>query len=153
MGGVLDLKNLVGGVDVSQVETGVSFDLLDPNNPVYVLALPGLDEKVVLKGKDHKSFKDMLKGLGASVEVKIETGDEDDPNEVVINFEKMSNFKTDEIVKKITALRKLQQKTTLALTLIRKAQKDAKFQAMLSDPEKKESFLTYLEMQMEKLNK
>lgn len=166
MAGIFDIMNEIGAHDVSESTTGVAFDLLDPNNPVYVLALPGIGEPITLRGKaprtvknpesfeTHKSFKEILKGLGIQVKVEIETGDEDDPsNQVKINFEKMSDFRRAEIIKKIKALNVLQKKTALVQTLVRKVQKDKKFQAMLSDPEKKESFLAYLEMQMEKLER
>jgi len=152
MSGVLDLANLVGGVDVSQVETGIAFDLLDPTNPVFFLALPGLDEPIKLKGKDHKTFSDMIKGMDLSIDVEISTGDEDDPyNEVKIDFEKMSDFKKDQIIKNIAQLKRLQQLQEYAQIIARKAQKDDKFIKMLSDEEQKKDFLAFLEHNIELL--
>jgi predicted component of type VI protein secretion system len=152
MSGVYDLANLVGGVDVSQVETGVAFDLLDPNNPVYVLPIPGLEEPITLKGKDHKTFKDMLKGLGISFEVEISTGDEDNPyHEVKIEFEKMSDFSRGEIIKKIKSLKRLQQIQIIAQVLRDKAQKDEKFVKLLTNEEQKRNLIAYLEYNIEQL--
>lgn len=155
MAKMFDKKNVVGAYDVSTTTTGVAFDLLDPNNPVYVLGLPGMDDgPVVLRGQKHKTFSDMLKALNIKFDIELKTGDEDDPyQEIQLTFEKMSDFKEEAIIKRVKELKRLQEIQEKTAMIVRKAKDDSKFAKVFEDEQIKEDFLAFLDSRIEMLEK
>lgn len=152
MSKIFDVKNSVGAYDISTTTTGVAFDLLDPNNPVYVMGLPGLDEPLTLSGQDYPTFADMLKALDVKCEVDIQTGDEDNPEQTInLTFEKMSDFKKAKIIERVTALKKLQDKKELVEKMLRKAANNSKFKTVFENPEAKEALLDFVDLQISRL--
>ncbi|PHN05110.1 type VI secretion system contractile sheath small subunit [Flavilitoribacter nigricans] len=154
---MIDLDKVVGAVDVSDAPTGISFNLLNPNNPVFMLHLPDLeDEPFYIHGKDFKTFSAVLEKLNLSFEIDVKTGDEENPYEsVTLKFEKMSDFQMSEIIKKVSELKNIQiiKDALQKLVSPERLEANVKLKSLFEEGNEtlKEDFVNYLDFFIDEL--
>ncbi len=146
LGNKPDPKNAVGSFVIQDIVPGVEFDVLNPNNPVFLLGLPnGPESPSIIQGKKQKTFLEVLKALNLNLEMELKTGNPDNPEEPVkLNFQRMKDFQMEEIINKVEVLKKLNTKKEMAYRLLSKAGSNQKFAEVLKDKSKIEQMKSFL---------
>lgn len=142
------VQDNIGAQSQDGIDAQVGIQYLNPNRTVMLLALqdecPTDPEEMPVQGEATYSIGNMFKALKPSIEVSLNTGDDQDPlQDTTIDFTSIKSFEPDDIMDNVPLLRSLKDKQDLILRLEQLMQ-EAAFQKIMKDPDKKQALISFL---------
>jgi len=145
---IMSKYNDIGAVSIPGITPEIGVTDLNPGKMLLVTSLnaEGPDEPTLVPYKHTGSLKKVFAYAKPSIEVDLDTGDEDDPTEEIkVNFEKLTDFKPDEITKQIPLLKRLSLQGDTMDKLLSEIMKNIKLQRVLGDTDQRLALIEALQ--------
>ncbi len=146
-------KNLYGyriGSDVKEKEAPTGVKLVPDNKTLMAIPLNDDHDDDVTPVR-LKSVKEIFEHYKPSREVELKT-EGDASEELVLKFNKLSDFSKDGIIEQSKVLQDQEEKTTIYSRMVDVLQNNGKLQTVIGNEEYKKEFLELLETLIEEIN-
>jgi hypothetical protein len=144
--------DLPGPIGIQDIEVEQSFTKINTNRTLVVASLHEsgpFDPKIV---PDASSLGKLFEYATPSVEVQLETGDEDHPTEdILVTYDSLKAFRPAELEKTIGVLQKQKAQEISYQKIKAELERSKKLQEIMTDEEKRTAFLAILKSVEEEL--
>jgi len=146
--------DIPGPIGIQDIEVEQSFTKINTNRTLVVASLQaeGPYDPEVLPDEATVSLTKLFEFAKPSVEVELETGDEDNPTqEIKISYTNLKSFRPDDLEKRIGILQKQRAQEDRLQRIIAELERSKRLQEIIKDPDKKAAFLDILQSIQEEL--
>jgi hypothetical protein len=136
-----------GPISIPGIEVEQGFTQINTNQTLMLTSLQaeGPYETEIMPGEHTVSLTKIFEFAKPSVEVELETGEEDNPTqEIKINYPNLKSFRPDDLEKRVLILQKLRAREDRFQRIKAELERSKRLQEILKDPDKKAAFLDIL---------
>lgn len=147
-------KHGIGAVSIPGIKPEIGVTDLNPTKMLVPVALQseGPVEPELVPPEYSSSLSGLFKYAQPSVELELDTGDEDDPSEnVEVGFQDLKSFQPKEIIERIPLLKGLAEQEDIIQNLVKLSNKNKRFKQLLQNPEQKEALIQILQSVLDEL--
>jgi hypothetical protein len=146
--------DIPGPIGIQDIEVEQSFTKINTNRTLVLASLQaeGPYDPETLPDEATASLTKLFEFAKPSVEVELETGDEDNPTqEIKISYQNLKAFRPDDLEKRISILQKQRAQEDRLLRINAELERSKRLQEIIKDPDKKAAFLDILRSIQEEL--
>ncbi|WP_207431291.1 type VI secretion system contractile sheath small subunit [Sabulibacter ruber] len=146
--------DIPGPIGIQAIEVEQSFTKINTNRTLVLTSLhsEGPYDPEVLPEEATVSLSKVFDFAKPSVEVELETGDEEEPTqEIKISYTNLKSFRPDDLEKRIPILQKQRAQEDRFQRIKAELERSKRLQEIIKDPEKKAAFLDILRSIQEEL--
>jgi predicted component of type VI protein secretion system len=146
--------DIPGPIGIQDIEVEQSFTKINTNRTLVLASLQaeGPYDPETLPDEATVSLTKLFEFAKPSVEVELETGDEDNPTqEIKIAYPNLKAFRPDDLEKRISILQKQRAQEDRLQRINAELERSKRLQEIIKDPDKKAAFLDILRSIQEEL--
>jgi len=146
--------DIPGPIGIQDIEVEQSFTKINTNRTLVLTSLQaeGPYDPETLPDEATVSLTKLFDFAKPSVEVELETGDEDNPTqEIKISYQNLKSFRPDDLEKRIGILQKQRAQEDRLQRINAELERSKRLQEIIKDPDKKAAFLDILRSIQEEL--
>ena len=139
--------DIPGPIGIQDIEVEQSFTKINTNRILMLTSLhaEGPYDPEVVPDENTVSLTKLFEFAKPSVEVELETGDEDNPTQdITINYNNLKAFRPDDLEKRIPILQRLRAQENRFQQIKAELERSKRLQEIIKDPDKKTAFLDIL---------
>ena len=142
------VKDNIGAQSQDGLDAQAGIQYLNPNRTLMMIPLqengPSDPDDMLLQGKATYSMDQMFKTIRPSIEVSLQTGDENNPlTDSTIEFNSIKNFEPSDIMENVPLLKKIKEKQQL-IDRLELLMNEGAFQKIVRLADKKIALLGFL---------